>query len=59
VFFAGTEYEDELSYATTPCSDPCECVGAEVLPTEYFVEKGNSFFYGSDCEAWDSKESYC
>ena len=42
VFFAATEYEDKLSYATTPCDDPCQCVGAENLPTDYFVEKGYS-----------------
>ena len=55
IFFAGTEHEDKLAYATTPCEDPCSCVGPENLPTDYFVEQGYSEEYGTSCEAWDAQ----
>jgi hypothetical protein len=43
-----------LAYSTESCKDPCECVGPENLPTDYFIEKGYNEFYGTDCESWDS-----
>ena len=59
LFFAGTEYEDELAYSTVSCYDPCQCKGPDNLPTDFFVEKGFSEDYGTDCKSWDSMEPYC
>merc|ERR1719198_277535 len=39
--------------------DPCECLGYEALPTDYFEEEGYGAYYGSSCANWDSEEAYC
>ena len=39
--------------------DSCECVGAENLPTDFFVEQGYPAEYGTECNAWDAAEDYC
>ena len=56
MLFAAVAAQDE---AADEAADPCECVGTENLPDEYFVEQGYPSGYGGECSVWDANEDYC
>ena len=57
MLFAAVAAQDEE--ADAGAADPCDCVGTENLPDEYFVEQGYPSGYGGECSVWDANEDYC